>query len=111
MSPSPLSHDGLPVEHSTGRCLPAESSTQDRGWLLVSATLADSRSGITFGCNPFSVSSMSTRGASGLMLEPHWRIMDALEAMDGVVLFNLSTAVMFAALQLLWLMMTRQLQR
>ena len=34
----------------------------------------------------YSVDSMSTLGASGLTLEPHWRMMGALEGMDGMLL-------------------------
>jgi hypothetical protein len=33
----------------------------------------------------YSVDSMSTRGGSGLVLERHWRMMGALEAMDGML--------------------------
>src|SRR5215469_12840509 len=40
----------------------------------------------------YSVDSMSTRGASGLMLEHHWQLMGAVEAMDGMLLFGISTA-------------------
>jgi multisubunit Na+/H+ antiporter MnhB subunit len=40
----------------------------------------------------YSVDSISTRGASGLMLERHWRMMGAVEAMDGMLLFGISTA-------------------
>ena len=31
----------------------------------------------------YSVDAMATRGASGLMLQPHWQMMGALEAADG----------------------------
>ena len=50
----------------------------------------------------YSVDSISTRGASGLMLERRWRMMGALEAMDGVLLFGISTAFIFAAIQAFW---------
>jgi hypothetical protein len=55
----------------------------------------------------YSVDSMSTRGASGLVLEPHWRMMGALEAMDGMLLFGISTAYIFAMMQAYWSLMTR----
>jgi len=55
----------------------------------------------------YSVDSMSTRGASGLTLEPHWRMMGALEAMDGMLLFGISTAYIFAMMQAYWSLMTR----
>jgi hypothetical protein len=55
----------------------------------------------------YSVDSMSTRGASRLVLEPHWRMMGALEAMDGMLLFGISTAYIFAMMQAYWSLMTR----
>jgi hypothetical protein len=58
----------------------------------------------------YSVDSMSTRGASGLMLEHHWHMLGALEAMDGMLLFGMSTAFIFAALQGYWPLITRQLR-
>ena len=47
----------------------------------------------------YSVDSMATRGASGVMLPPHWRMLGALEAADGMVLFGISTAFIFTAMQ------------
>jgi hypothetical protein len=55
----------------------------------------------------YSVDTMSTRGASGLTLEPHWRMMGALEGMDGMLLFGISTAYIFAMMQAYWSLMTR----
>jgi hypothetical protein len=48
----------------------------------------------------YSVDSMATRGASGLALHPHWQMMGALEAADGMLLFGISTAFLFTVLQL-----------
>jgi proteasome assembly chaperone (PAC2) family protein len=56
----------------------------------------------------YSVDSISTRGASGLMLERRWRMMGALEAMDGMLLFGISTAYIFTVLQLYWPLMTHR---
>ena len=58
----------------------------------------------------FSVDSMSTRGASGLVLHRHWQIMGALEAVAGMLMFGISTAYIFAVMQLYWplLQATRQ---
>jgi len=53
----------------------------------------------------YSVDSMTTRGASGLMLQRHWQVMGALEAVDGMLLFGISTAYMFAVMQLYWPML------
>ena len=64
----------------------------------------------------YSLDSMTTRGASGLMLEPHWQMMGALEAADGMLLFGISTAYIFAVMQVYWpvlsdLLMTRRHRR
>src|ERR1700760_2751816 len=45
------------------------------------------------------VDSMATRGASELMLQPHWQMMGALEAADGMLLFGVSTAFIFTVMQ------------
>jgi hypothetical protein len=55
----------------------------------------------------YSVDSMSTRGASGLTLEAHWRMMGALEAVDGMLLFGISTAYIFSVLQVSWRILSR----
>jgi hypothetical protein len=47
----------------------------------------------------YSIDSMATRGASGVMLAPHWRMMGALEAADGMLLFGISTAFIFTVMQ------------
>ena len=50
----------------------------------------------------YSVDSMSTRGASGLTLQQHWRMMGALEAVNGMLLFGVSAAYIFAVMQACW---------
>ena len=47
----------------------------------------------------YSVDSMTTRGASGVMLQTHWQMMGALEAADGMLLFGISTAFIFTVMQ------------
>jgi hypothetical protein len=47
----------------------------------------------------YSVDTMATRGASGIMLHPHWQMMGALEAADGMLLFGISTAFIFTVMQ------------
>jgi hypothetical protein len=47
----------------------------------------------------YSVDSMATRGASGSMLQPHWQMLGALEAGDGMLLFGISTAFVFTVMQ------------
>jgi hypothetical protein len=56
----------------------------------------------------YSVDSMSTRGASGLTLQGHWRMLGALEAADGMLLFGISTAYIFALMQAYWPMLSRR---
>ena len=57
----------------------------------------------------YSLDSMTTRGASGLMLEPHWQMMGALEAANGMLLFGISTAYIFAVMQVYWSMLSNLL--
>jgi hypothetical protein len=54
----------------------------------------------------FSLDSMSTRGASGLTLQRPWQMMGALEAVDWMLLFGVSTAFLFWVLQAYWSMLT-----
>ena len=54
----------------------------------------------------YSLDSMTTRGASGLMLEQHWQMMGALEAANGMLLFGISTAYIFALMQVYWSMLS-----
>ena len=50
----------------------------------------------------YSIDSMTTRGASGLVLPSQWQLMGALEAADGMILFGISTAFIFAVMQAFW---------
>ena len=54
----------------------------------------------------YSLDSMTTRGASGLMLEQHWQMMGALEAANGMLLFGISTAYIFTLMQVYWSMLS-----
>ena len=56
----------------------------------------------------YSVDSMSTRGASGLTLQGHWQVMGALEAVNGMLLFGVSAAYIFAVMQVYWSILTAQ---
>jgi hypothetical protein len=53
----------------------------------------------------FLVDSMATRGASALVLHQPWQIMGALEAVGGMLMFGISTAYIFAVMQLYWPML------
>jgi hypothetical protein len=57
----------------------------------------------------YSVDSMTTRGASGLVLQSNWQMMGALEAADGMLLFGISTAFIFAVMQTYWPMLSKPL--
>jgi hypothetical protein len=59
----------------------------------------------------YSLDSMTTRGASGLRLEPHWRIMGALEAANGMLLFGISTAYIFTVMLQWWPVLSDLLDR
>jgi hypothetical protein len=47
----------------------------------------------------YSLDSFTTRGASDILLAADWRLMGALEAADGMLLFGISTAFVFAVFQ------------
>lgn len=50
----------------------------------------------------YSVDSITTLGASGASLRPGWSLMGPLEAADGMLLFGVSTAFLFALLSRVW---------
>jgi hypothetical protein len=57
----------------------------------------------------YSVDSMTTRGAIDLVLPRRWQMMGALESADGMLLFGISTAFMFAVIQARWPTLIRAL--
>jgi len=56
----------------------------------------------------YSVDSLTTRGASGVVLERSWRMMGALESVDGMLLCGISTAYIFAVIQVYWPNLSRR---
>ena len=50
----------------------------------------------------YSLSAITTYGHANIMLEPRWQLMGALEALNGILLFGLTTAFMFAMIQQIW---------
>jgi hypothetical protein len=50
----------------------------------------------------FSLGSMTTVGAPALVLQRHWQMMGVLEAANGMLLFGISTAYLFVAMQIFW---------
>ena len=55
----------------------------------------------------YSVDSMATLGASGLTLHRPWQMMGGLEAVNGMILFGVSTAYLFAVMQMYWSMLAK----
>jgi hypothetical protein len=50
----------------------------------------------------YSLSAMTSYGHANLFLEEQWQLMGALEALNGMLLFGLTTAVLFAMIQKVW---------
>jgi hypothetical protein len=47
----------------------------------------------------YSLSAMTSYGHANLYLDKHWQLMGALEALNGMILFGLTTAGLFSVLQ------------
>jgi hypothetical protein len=60
--------------------------------------LADNKSAMLY-----SLSAMTSYGHAGLYLAPHWQMMGVLEALNGWILFGLTTAFLFTVVQKAWL--------
>lgn len=54
----------------------------------------------------YSLNAMTTFGHSGITLAPQWHLMGSLEALNGWILFGLSTAFLFAIVQEVWTKLT-----
>jgi hypothetical protein len=50
----------------------------------------------------YSLSAITTYGHSEIYLAPQWRLMGALEALNGVILLGLTTAFMYGMIQRVW---------
>jgi hypothetical protein len=50
----------------------------------------------------YSLSAMTTFGHADIFLAEHWQLMGALEALNGMMLFGLTTAFLFAVLERHW---------
>jgi len=50
----------------------------------------------------YSLSAMTSYGHEGLFLESRWQLLGAIEALNGVLLFGLTTAVLFGIIQKVW---------
>ena len=49
-----------------------------------------------------SLSAMTTYGHASLFLKDRWQLMGALEALNGTMLFGLTTAFLFAMIREVW---------
>jgi hypothetical protein len=59
--------------------------------------LPDNRSAMLY-----SLSAMTSYGHANLFLREHWQLMGALEALNGMLLFGLTTAFLFAMIREVW---------
>ena len=50
----------------------------------------------------YSLSALTSYGHANISLADHWRMMGALEALNGMLLFGLTTAFLFAMIQQVW---------
>ena len=50
----------------------------------------------------YSLSAMTAYGHAEVFLQIHWRLMGALEALNGLLLFGLTTAFLFSHIQRVW---------
>jgi hypothetical protein len=50
----------------------------------------------------YSLSAMTSYGHANVFLAKHWQLMGAIEALNGMILFGLSTAFLFAVLRDHW---------
>jgi hypothetical protein len=55
----------------------------------------------------YSLSAMTTYGHAAIYLKLHWQLMGSLEALNGLILFGLTTAFLAAVMQKVWLRLDR----
>jgi len=65
--------------------------------------IADNKSAVLY-----SLSAISTYGHADLHLGAHWQLMGALEALNGMILFGLTTAFLYGMIQRVWPVESRQ---
>lgn len=71
------------------------------GWAIAYRSLGAS---MTFkSAMLYSMSAITSYGHANLYLEPRWQLMGTLEALDGWIVFGLTTAFLFAVIQRVWL--------
>jgi MFS superfamily sulfate permease-like transporter len=78
-----------------------EASIWAAAYQLLGA-LPDARSSVLYSLN-----AMTSYGHTNLDLEDRWQLMGAIEALNGWLLFGLTTAFLFAVIQKVWSLSTR----
>jgi len=73
-----------------------EAAVWAAAYRIVGA-IADNKSAMLY-----SLSALTTYGNANISLESQWRMMGALEALNGMLLFGLTTAFLFAMIQRVW---------
>jgi hypothetical protein len=68
--------------------------------------LPDARSALLY-----SLSAMTSYGHENLHLSDRWQLMGALEALNGMLLFGLTTAFLFAVIREVWIIESRERRR
>lgn len=56
----------------------------------------------------YSLSAITTYGHTNLSLAGHWQLMGALEALNGMLLFGLTTAFLYGVIQRVWPVESRE---
>ena len=59
----------------------------------------------------YSLSAMTSYGHANLFLKDRWQLMGALEALNGMLLFGLTTAFLFGMIQRVWPLGSRERNR
>lgn len=57
----------------------------------------------------YSLNAMTTYGHDNTFLAPHWKLMGALEALNGMLLFGLTTAFLYGIIRRVWPIESREL--
>jgi hypothetical protein len=72
----------------------------------ILGALPDNRSAMLY-----SLSAMTSYGHANLFLKDRWQLMGALEALNGMLLFGLTTAFLFGMIQRVWPLGSRERNR
>lgn len=105
------------VLSNIGKCrMPRLVSMLVMGATVLSVTVAHGTEGVIWaaafrllGALPetksamlYSLNAITTYGHTNLYLAPHWELMGALEALNGLILFGLTTAYLVSVIQKVW---------